>query len=112
MARPRKDPQERRAAALPPVRLTEAELMDLAEQASASGLTLSDFVRQRLTTGRVVVPAIRRDAQLLAELNRVGVNLNQIAHRLNRGQGYPADLADALTALRNVLAVVGRAYGA
>lgn len=112
MARPRKEPHERRNAALPPVRMTDAELVAIGEQAQAAGLSLSDFVRQRVTGGRVLSRPGLTDARLLSELNRCGVNLNQIARHLNRGQGMPADLNDVLSDLQGVLRRVGQSYGA
>jgi len=111
MARPRKEAHERRIAALPPVRVTDAELIAIGDQARAAGLSLSDFVRQRLTQGRVTPKAGLRDARLLSELNRAGVNLNQIARHLNRGQGLPDDIGHVLYELHRVLQLVGRAYG-
>ena len=87
MARPRKDKLEARSAHLPPVRLTEAELVTLIELALASGLTLSEFTRQRLLSVKITPRPGLADAQLLSELNRCGVNLNQIARSLNAGGG-------------------------
>lgn len=111
MARPRKEAHERLSAALPPVRMTDAELIAIGDQARAAGLSLSDFVRQRLTRDRVTPKAGLVDARVLSEINRAGVNLNQIARHFNRGQGVPGDIGDVLTELRRVLELVGRAYG-
>lgn len=85
MARPKKQPHERRSAKLPPIRLTEAELADLHLQADRAGLSITELVRQRVTSGKVTPKRGLADARLLSELNRIGVNLNQIAHVLNRG---------------------------
>lgn len=111
MARPRKEAHERLSAALPPVRVTDAELIAIGDQARSAGLSLSDFVRQRLTRDRITPKAGIADARMLCEINRAGVNLNQIARHLNRGQGVPADVGDVLAELRRVLDLVGRAYG-
>jgi hypothetical protein len=70
MARPRKEEHERRTPHLPPVRMTDAELIAIGDQARAAGLSLSDFVRQRLTQGRVTPKPGLVDARLLCELNR------------------------------------------
>lgn len=110
MGRPRLDPIERRTATLPPVRVTDSELAGLALQAEAAGLSLTEFIRQRALTGRVVSRSPSADAQLLAELNRIGVNLNQIAYRLNSGQGRdPHHLDYVLGRLVAVLERIGRA---
>ena len=87
MGRPRKEPLERRSAKLPPIRVTEAELATLALQAASYGATLTDFIRQRALTGEAIRRRGAAEAQLLSELNRIGVNLNQIARSLNSGQG-------------------------
>ena len=111
MARPRKDEHERRRSHLPPVRLTEAELIAVGDHARLAGLSVSDFTRQRLLGGSVIPRPGAANAHLLSELNRCGVNLNQIAHRLNGGQGLPNDLGNVLTELHRVLNLVGHAYG-
>lgn len=69
MARPRKDEHEKRQAHLPPVRLTEAELITIGDQARAAGLSLSDFARRRLLGESVTPRPSVADARLLSELN-------------------------------------------
>ena len=109
MARPKKQPHERRSAKLPPIRLTEAELADLHLQAERAGLSVTELVRQRATSGKVTPKRGLADAQLLSELNRVGVNLNQIARALNRGSDRdPHHLDHVLGQLVAVLEQVGR----
>lgn len=115
MARPRKSEFEKRTAHLPPVRLTDAELVAIADQAKAAGLSVSEYARQRLAGGSVTVrdrrPA-RSQARLLSELNRCGVNLNQVARHLNSGAAMSDDLGIVLAELHRVLTLVGRSYGA
>jgi hypothetical protein len=111
MARPRKDKLEARTAHLPPIRLTEAELAMIAELVRASGLSLSEYVRQRLLSGKVTPRPPLSDAALLAELNRCGVNLNQIARALNAGAGLPTSVDKTLLVFHDVLDRVGSAYG-
>lgn len=79
--------------------------------AAASGLSLSEYVRQRLLSGKVTPRPALDDAQVLAELNRCGVNLNQIAKRLNSGAGLPTSVDKTLEVFHAVLQRVGRAYG-
>lgn len=92
MPRPVKDdPRDR----FKTFRFTEAELTRLNAHAKAAGRTLSDYVRSRVLDTDERVPAkSRREGTLssrsefallsLAEqMRRVGVNLNQIAHRMN-----------------------------
>lgn len=117
MARPTKNDHEKRNAQLPAVRVTEAELVHLQSLAAAAGLTQSDFIRQRALSGRVT-PSRRRNASsaqtsFIAELNRIGVNLNQIARQLNRGRTHdPHHLDHVLHALTQALEKATRSYGA
>lgn len=112
MPRPKKHPYERRTAQLPPVRVTDAEWALASEAADAAGLSLSDYIRQRATTDGLTVRPGLKDAQLLSELNRCGVNLNQIARHLNYGDArVDRDIGLVLGELYRVLEIVGRAYG-
>lgn len=85
MARPRLGEEHRRSRTLG-VRLTAEEAAALSEQARASHLSMADYVRRRALGQRVRVAAERRLGPAeLRELNRIGVNLNQIARLLNSG---------------------------
>lgn len=106
--RPRKAEGERRDANLPPVRVTAAELAHVEEQAAAAGLPVSDYVRRRALGGRVVARQTATEARALDELNRIGVNLNQIAHAAHLGKPLEGKLADALHQLQAQLEKVAR----
>lgn len=109
MSRPLKEPHERRSAKLPPIRFTEAELADLRLQADRAGLSVTELVRQRAMKGKAVTKPGLADAQLLSELNRIGVNLNQIARQVNRASGRdPHQLDYVLGLLVSILERVGR----
>lgn len=43
------------------------------------------------------------DQALLVELNRVGVNLNQMTRRVNAGRDLPPDFPDVLAEVRNAI---------
>ena len=88
------------------------ELARIEEKASASGLSLSSFLRAS-ALGSTGPRAKRRppvNAELLAyavaQLNRTGSNLNQIAKTLNAGRAVGAE--DALTALAETRAAVAK----
>jgi hypothetical protein len=100
------------------LRYTAAELVAVKEAAAASGLTATDWVRSR-SIPRSCRPAIREiepgnrskrptsaiDTRLFIELRRQGVNLNQIAHRLNsQDLAHPADLSAVIAEIRAILA--------
>jgi hypothetical protein len=48
---------------------------------------------------------------LLLELNRIGVNLNQIARALNSDRPERADLAETIAELRPILLALAKAGG-
>lgn len=86
MARPKKAAEERRSTHFPPVRVTEAELIFVQDQSEMAGLSVSEYLRQRALSGKVTPRRTPAEASALVELNRVGVNLNQVARALNRGR--------------------------
>ena len=92
MARPRLDKQERRARTVG-VRVTAAEEAELRERAQAARLSMGAYLRRRALGERVRMAAeLRLGAAELRELNRIGVNLNQMARALNsRAVSSPAE---------------------
>ena len=100
------------------LRYTAAELLAVKEAAAASGVSPYDWVRSRSipragrsairmaepdSTGKRLAPAI--DTRMFIELRRQGVNLNQIAHRLNSNDlAHPADLSAVIAEIRTILA--------
>lgn len=112
MARPKKQDHEKRSALIPPVRVTEAEMAHVIAQSEAANLTVTDYARQRVLTGKVTLPPSPIDASLLSDLNRIGNNLNQIARQVNRGRQHDPDhLGHVLHQLNTALEVVARRYG-
>jgi len=90
MARPRKVAAEQKSEQVS-VRLTAAERALLEEQAHANGVTVGQLIRRRALKLPVVPATVRGsdksrvDASLITELNRIGNNINQLAHDANRG---------------------------
>ena len=98
MARPTKEATEKLSETVK-LRMTVAEHEHVRVQARVAGITVSDYLRRR-SVGYVVPesPGSRRvDPALISELNRIGVNMNQIARSLNAGRAerMPIDLAIA-----------------
>ena len=90
MARPRLGESERRTRTIG-VRVTEAEETELRERAQAARLSMGAYLRRRALGERV------RMAAELRELNRIGVNLNQMARALNsRAVSSPAETQEAV----------------
>ena len=67
------------------MRFTVAEEAELQTMARAAGFSVAAFVRKR-AMGIPVVPPRANGRRRSHELNRVGNNLNQIAHHLNAGR--------------------------
>lgn len=87
MARPIKAPDEKRSETAR-VRLTIAERAHLRAQADIAGLTESDFLRRRALGLPVRSSSVRSDPALVTELNRIGVNVNQLARATHRGADF------------------------
>lgn len=109
MARPKKAPEERRDGQLK-LRLTARERAALDTAAAAYGLTAAEYMRRRSLGERLPATsaATRQTAVLATALLRIGVNLNQIAHRMNAGRAAP-DYLPALIA--RIDAELDRLYG-
>lgn len=89
VARPRKTKAEQRSDRVG-VRFTLAERAFLEEQALASGVTVTELVRRRALRLPAPPPRVGKqssvNAALVSELNRIGVNLNQLAYAANVGR--------------------------
>jgi len=88
MARPKKQPAEKRSELIQ-ARVTLAEKLYIEEQANIAGLSVSQYARRRLLRLPVRAQPNRVDAVLINELNRIGVNINQLAHAANAGRTLP-----------------------
>lgn len=102
MARPRKHPREQRSERFN-LRFTIAERAHIDQQAAAAGIDATSFLRRRALGYRVPSAESRADPALLSELNRIGVNVNQIARNLNAGRPERQDVDVVLAELRGVL---------
>jgi hypothetical protein len=105
MARPKKSAADARPHVVA-FRLNDAEMALLRSEADASGMAASETARAKVTRARASARfgATRRSAapesqamfELRQQLVRVGVNLNQIARRLNMtGEHEPDELRNA-----------------
>jgi Bacterial mobilisation protein (MobC) len=109
MARPRKAPEEKREDRLNP-RLTTAERVEIEQHAAILGISPSEFMRSRSLSYRLPVAlALQRHiAALAVALLRIGINLNQIAYRMNKGGGAPPQL---LALIARIEAILDDIYG-
>ncbi|RAV99665.1 plasmid mobilization protein [Pseudochryseolinea flava] len=91
MSRPRINDNDKRIIQVN-IRITEAENAKLVAFAQASGMSTANFVRKIVFTGKFPKPKLSPiHANLYRELNKIGVNLNQITHKINQGD-HPAEI--------------------
>ena len=78
MARPRKAQAERLTESVH-FRVLPSDFLRAARAAENEGMSLTDYARQQLLTGRVIVKQTRQlDHAAYDQLRRIGVNLNQL----------------------------------
>ena len=73
------------------------------DKAAAAGLTLVEYCRRAIFKSSIAPVRTSTDQALLVELNRVGVNLNQMARRVNAGRDLPPDFPDVLAEVREAI---------
>ena len=100
--RPRLLNEELRAYSVRPG-FNEAEFAKLEDRAEAAGLEIPEFIRRlALNKAFYALPAINKTA--LAELSRIGNNVNQIARAIKlNGNGNAIATQQTLTQLQNHL---------
>jgi hypothetical protein len=106
IGRPKAAPGEGRVTVVS-VRLTTFERSGMEAKAARTGLSLSEYCRRAILGHRVTTSTEPQqvNTEALVELNRVGVNLNQIARVANRGEQLPRSFPEILS---SVLAAVER----
>ena len=84
----------------------QAEEAELRERAQAARLSMGAYLRRRALGQRVRMAAeLRLGAAELRELNRIGVNLNQMARALNsRAVSSPAETQAAVERVGELVA--------
>ncbi len=112
MARPTKQDHERRTETAR-FRLTLAEKEMILSKAAAAGVSETEYLRARALGYQVPSPVARIcDPALISELNRIGVNVNQLAKAVHLGRDF-ADFWEAIGEdLRGAIRKVVNADGA
>ena len=100
MARPQKSPDDRAPAAFR-IRLTAAERELLGEKAAAAGVTLSALIREAELGYRLQPAPVWRET--MNELNRIRINLNQIARHADATGVLRVDLGETLAEVRQAI---------
>ena len=87
------------------VRLNDGEHEELRRQAGKARLRVPEFIRQRVLERRLQIGSPRQlGVAEFRELNRIGVNLNQIARALNQRSDVAAPRLDELRRLGELIA--------
>ena len=104
MARPRLSKDELRSLQVT-LWLNPVERRTIKERADAAALSTSAYIRRRAVSDPVPItqPRRRLGAAEFREVRRIGVNLNQIARALNRGEMAPTKTPRLLERLAGIL---------
>ena len=106
MARPRKAIEAKRTTQRN-LRFTLEEDTLLRIQAREARMNVSDYIRTLALSHRVRPTVSRKaDPGLISELNRIGVNVNQLARATHRGGEFTRYWEDIGTELQTILAQV------
>lgn len=111
IGRPKKAESELRTARLSGIRLTAAERQHVEILANRAGLDMAEFCRRAILGQRIRARRSDVNDRLLLELNRIGVNLNQIAHAVNAGRGLASDTPALLSQLQETITGILNAGG-
>ncbi len=108
---PKKNKHEKRTERMF-MRLTLTEKLHVEQQASAAGISVSDYMRQRALDYAVPPVESQADTQLIAEINRIGCNLHQFLRddRFGRGTRTEADWNELYDRLAGVLEKAAATY--
>ena len=111
MARPQKQAHEKRDQRFN-LRLTLAEIEHVRSQAALAGLEPHDYVRRRVIEHKVSPsPARESDPALISEINRIGVNVNQLARSAHRGSDFVQYWQEVGAELQTVMKKIMRPHG-
>lgn len=111
MGRPPKSPDEKRSLRLPQPRVTVAEMMKIEESAATLGLSVSEFIVRRAVDYRLPSRNLAELEHLLLEVNRIGVNLNQIAKHANATGDISAAIIPTASLVSDTMARIVAAMG-
>jgi ATP-dependent helicase/DNAse subunit B len=94
----------------PCVRLTDDELNEIKTKAKETGISLSEYMRQNILEQEMkfsIVPELNREtyrelAQLRTELQKQGININQLTKLAHIHQQFPEGLDDRLATIHSL----------
>ena len=84
-------------------RATEAEEMIIREKAKISNMEIERFLRNSALKKNIIVYDLTSIFELSSQINPIGNNINQIAKKLNQGEGiYNNDINYLKESIRNI----------
>ncbi len=97
MSRPKKSKEERLSARLE-LRLTTTDYAKAVQASEDAGITLTDYARQQILNGRVIIKQTRKlDHSVYDQFRRLGVLLNQLTKTSN----YTGKISPEIVQLSN-----------
>lgn len=88
--------------------LSEKEYDTLRDKAKQSGLSMSGFLRSIIMGKRIRARPHEAIKDLYTEINKIGVNINQVARNSNAGADPESCAAQALFLLKKVYILMDR----
>jgi type IV pilus biogenesis protein CpaD/CtpE len=105
MARPALNEEKKRVVQVN-IRLTQSEGEKVNTFAESAGLSPANWIRYKIFTGKFPqAKASPLDAAIFRELQRIGINVNQVAHKLNSNE-FSSELRPVLDELSGLLKVI------
>ena len=89
-------------------RVTNMQKQQLLIHAREENLTLTDYILRHTLADEKALDD--EDKNLVKELNRIGINLNQIARALNRGQNFAAEAKEVHQQIKKLDAYFKRVF--
>ena len=85
------------------IRLTQHEGEKVNTFADSAGLSPANWIRYKIFTGKFPqAKASPLDAAIFRELQRIGININQVTHKINSNE-FPSELRPVFNELSDLL---------
>lgn len=91
--------------------LHQNELLSLKKNLERTGLNRSEYIRKLITGKRIRARPPQELGQLYYEINKIGVNVNQIARNVNAGVASDKDITQALFLLKKIYELMDKLAG-
>jgi hypothetical protein len=97
------------------VRFSRGEYSQLENDTGVIGKTIPELLKEAYFVGPALTPLMKHDdlKMLMAQLGRIGNNINQIARKVNSGfrEGFNDDIVAVRSAFTSLLVFLTSTYG-